>query len=311
VLLSHADYFWRVHLTGDRTRSTIADLKVGPFLIGPDENDPNTQIFRIAKGEKLGTVYGSKWIRTQQQLEETIRAGALTGSASDYVRNEEGFYVRQAQYHTKAEVPLAAMSCLNADCTQTAKVVKIGDVNPDFNLGLTSTASWKGLSLNGTLTWTKGGNIYNYTRQWPFNELRDAVIDQSKKPDPGTCAADWSTSDPTCPYKTGRKPTTYYSTFYNNFDPSDYFVEDGGYMRLRELAVNYEIPTKYVQRIPVASFRSARIGIVGRNLWTQTNYSGYDPDVTGPGGGNPFAYRVDYFTYPAYRTFTAMFELGF
>ena len=311
VLLSHADYFWRVHLTGDRTRTKIADLKVGPFLIGPDENDPNTQIFRIAKGEQLGTVYGSRWIRTQQQLEETIRAGTLTGSASDYVKNEEGYYVRQAQYHTKAEVPLPAMTCLNADCTESAKVVKIGDVNPDFNLGLTSTASWKGLSLNGTLTWTKGGNIYNYTRQWPFNELRDAVIDQSKKPSAGTCAADWPTADPTCPYKTGRKPTTYYSTFYNNFDPSDYFVEDGGYMRLRELAVNYEIPTKYVQRIPVASFRSARIGVVGRNLWTQTKYSGYDPDVTGPGGGNPFAYRVDYFTYPAYRTFTAMFELGF
>ena len=61
----------------------------------------------------------------------------------------------------------------------------------------------------------------------------------------------------------------------------------------------------------MVSFRSARIGVVGRNLWTQTDYSGYDPDVTGPGGGNPFAYRVDYFTYPAYRTFTAMFELGF
>ena len=100
------------------------------------------------------------------------------------------------------------MSCVNADCTQTATIVKIGDVNPDFNLGLTSTASWKGLSLNGTLTWTKGGNIYNYTRQWPFNELRDEVIDQSTKPNPGTCAADWPTGDPTCPYKTGRKPTT-------------------------------------------------------------------------------------------------------
>ena len=311
VLLSRADYFWRVHLTADRTRSKIADLKVGPFLIGPDESDPNTQIFRIAKGERLGTIYGSKWIRSAAQLEETIRAKGLSGTAADYVVNEEGFYVRKADFHTKAEVPLKARTCTNADCTTSATVVQIGDVNPDFNLGLTSTATWKGLSVNGTLTWTKGGNIYNYTRQWPFNELRDAVIDQSRKPDPGTCAPNWPTADPTCPYKTGRKPTTYYSAFYNNFDPSDYFVEDGGFLRLRELAVNYEIPTKLVSRIPVVGFRSARIGVVGRNLWTQTDYSGYDPDVTGPGGGNPFAYRVDYFTYPAYRTFTAMLELGF
>jgi hypothetical protein len=50
---------------------------------------------------------------------------------------------------------------------------------------------------------------------------------------------------------------------------------------------------------------------VGRNLWTKTDYSGYDPDVSGPGGGNPFAYRVDYFTYPTFRTVTFMLEVGY
>ena len=88
-------------------------------------------------------------------------------------------------------------------------------------------------------------------------------------------------------------------------------MEDGSYLRLREMSVNYQIPTRLVQKIPFADFRTARLGVVGRNLWTNTKYSGYDPDVTGPGGGNPFAYRVDYFTYPAYRTFTAMLEFGF
>ena len=46
---------------------------------------------------------------------------------------------------------------------------------------------------------------------------------------------------------------------------------------------------------------------------TVRTYSGYDPDVTGTSGlqGNPFTYRVDYFTYPQYRTFTFMLELGF
>jgi hypothetical protein len=55
--------------------------------------------------------------------------------------------------------------------------------------------------------------------------------------------------------------------------------------------------------------RTARLGIVGRNLFTSTKYSGYDPDVSG-GGANPFAYRVDYFTYPIFKTFTFMLELG-
>jgi TonB-linked SusC/RagA family outer membrane protein len=307
VLLSKADYFWRVNLTADRTRQKIADLKVGAFLVGPSEGTTNTQIFRVAKGEPLGVIYGSKWIRSQGELEETIKTGRLSGTAADYVLNEEGYYVTKSSYHTKAETPLKAYFCANADCTASKSVVQIGDVNPDFNLGFTNTLQYKAISINGTLTWVHGGQIYNYTRQWPFNELRDAVEDQTSKPKP-TCTG---STDATCPYSTGRKPSTYYSAFYNNFDPNSFFVEDGSYIRLRELAVNWQLPTKWASKIPVANFSSARIGIVGRNLWTKTDYTGYDPDVTGPGGGNPFAYRVDYFTYPAYRTFTAMLEFGF
>ncbi len=309
VLASKADYFWKVNLTADRTRTTITDLSVGPFLIGPSEGTTNTQIFRIAKGQPLGVIYGTKWIKTADQLAETIKTGQLGGAVTDYTLNEEGYYVKNSQFHTNAEVPLKAFTCDNAACATGHSVIQIGNVNPDFNSGLTTNATYKSLQLSGTLTWVKGGNIYNYTRQWPFNELRDPVEDQSGKPSPGVCPL--VAVDPNCPYKTGRKTTNYYSAFYNNFDPNDYFVEDGSYWRLRELAVNWELPQKWVSLLPAGDFHGARLGIVGRNLWTHTKYSGYDPDVTGPGGGNPFSYRVDYFTYPAYRTFTGMLELRF
>jgi hypothetical protein len=254
-------------------------------------------------------IYGSRWIRTEAQLLETIKTGQLTGTAADYVINEDGYYVRASQWQTRSEVPLKHFMCTNADCTTTTSKQQIGDVNPQFTMGFNTNAQWRSLSATAVVSWVKGGNIYNYPRHWPYNELRDAAIDQSRKPDPGACPA--LADDPKCPYKTGRKPSTYYSTFYNNFDANDYFVENGTFVRLRELALNWNVPQRLVRRVPGGDFRSARIGIVGRNLWTSTKYSGYDPDVSGPGGGNPFAYRVDYFTYPAYRTFTAMFELGF
>jgi TonB-dependent starch-binding outer membrane protein SusC len=88
-------------------------------------------------------------------------------------------------------------------------------------------------------------------------------------------------------------------------------VENGTYLRLRELAVNLSVPKSWMSSIGLGQLSNTRLGIVGRNLWTKTNYSGYDPDVSGPGGGNPFAYRVDYFTYPTYRTVTMMLELGY
>ncbi|MEO7520411.1 MAG: hypothetical protein ABIW79_01215, partial [Gemmatimonas sp.] len=198
-----------------------------------------------------------------------------------------GYYVEKSAYRTNTERPL---KYFGAD---GASLRPIGDVNPDFNLGLNSTWKWQGLSLNGVLTWQKGGDIYNYTRQWPFNELRDVDFDQR----------DVATES--------RKPQGFFQAFYNNFDPNTRFVENGGYVRLKELAVNYQLPKSVVRFARLSSFETARLGIVGRNLWTSTKYSGYDPDVSGPGGGNPFAYKVDYFTYPAYRTFTLMFELGY
>jgi hypothetical protein len=209
------------------------------------------------------------------------------GAPADYVKNEEGFFVRKSQYRTLAEVPLKYYT------EDGTSVMEIGDVNPDFNLGFGSNIQWKGLSIAAQLNWVKGGEIYNYTRQWPFNEFRDPVIDQRAKP------------------AEQRKPTTYYSTFYNNFDANDYFVENGTFLRLRELAVNYNVPKAWMGKLGLGMLNNTRVGVVGRNLWTRTNYSGYDPDVTGPGGGNPFAYRVDYFTYPTFRTFTFMLELGY
>src|SRR5262249_8561725 len=135
VLLSKADYFWRLNVTADRTRQTVADLKVPPFLVGPDPGDGNTKIFRIAAGQPFGVIYGERWIRTQAQLEETIQTGKLTGTVADYTLNEEGYYVKNAAYHTKAEQPLKAWQCNDAACAKPFSVTQIGNVNPDFNMG--------------------------------------------------------------------------------------------------------------------------------------------------------------------------------
>ncbi len=287
VLASSKDFFWRLNVTGDRTRSTITSLSVGPYLAGPDGGDGNTRIFRVAPGQVFGVIYGSTWIRTAEQLATNIANKTLSGSASDYKLNELGYYVANSAYGTKDERPLKYFD------DKGVALRPIGDVNPDFTMGFNNTIQWKGVSLTGVVTWQKGGNIYNYTRQWPYNELRDADFDQRNVP------------------KGQQKPQGFFQAFYNNFDPNSKFVEDGGYVRLRELSLNYQLPKAVVKAAKVSGFETARLGIVGRNLWTKTKYSGYDPDVSGPGGGNPFGYKVDYFTYPAYRTFTVMLELGY
>jgi TonB-linked SusC/RagA family outer membrane protein len=286
VLAQKKNFFWRLNVAGDRTRQQITRLDVPAFLVGPDPDDANTRIFRIAQGETFGVLYGDRWIRNEAQLATTIQARGLTGTTADYVLNEEGFFVRRADWRTVRERPLKAT---NADGTT---LTQIGDVNPDINLAFNTQMNYKTLSVTAVLNWVQGGDIYNYTRQWPFNEQRDPIYDQRNKT------------------QVERKPAAYYQTFYNNFGTSDFFVENGSFVRLRELAVNWQLPGAVMRKVGMAN-RTARLGVVGRNLFTSTDYSGYDPDVAGPGGGNPFAYRVDYFTYPVFKTFTAMIELGF
>lgn len=282
VLASTRDFLWRVNIAGDRTRQTVRSLAVPPFLVGPVAN---TTIFRLAPNEPFGIVYGSRWVDSQDRLDAMLRTRRLSGTAADYVQNEEGYFVPRSAWRTVNEGPIKF-----ADSTGNT-LFQIADVNPDFNLNFNTQLNWKKLSVTAVVNWVKGGQIYNYTRQWPFFDQRDPAFDQRGKPE------------------NEKKPTTYYATFYNNFDANEYFVENGTYVRLRELAVNYEIPRVIVKRFGLSEGRSARLGVVGRNLFTSTKYSGYDPDVSG-GGSNPFAYRVDYFTYPIFRTFTFMLELG-
>ena len=286
VLASSKDFFWRLNVTGDRTRSRITALNVGPYLTGPAGGGGNTAIFRVAPDQVFGVIYGSTWIKTADQLATNIANGKLAGAAADYKVNELGYYVAKAAYGTPLERPLKYYD------TKGNALQAIGDVNPDFTMGLNNTIQWKGLSLTSVFTWQKGGDVYNYTRQWPYNELRDTDFDQRNVP-------------------TGQqKPQGFFQAFYNNFDPNSKFVEDGSFIRLRELSLNYQVPKPLVKAAHLSGFETARVGLVGRNLWTKTNYTGYDPDVAGP-GGNPFGYRVDYFTYPPYRTFTFMLELGY
>jgi hypothetical protein len=74
--------------------------------------------------------------------------------------------------------------------------------------------------------------------------------------------------------------------------------------------VNYTVPRQFMGRFGMGALETAKIGVVGRNLWTRTKYSGYDPEVAGL-AGDPYSFRFDGFSYPNFRTFTGMIELGF
>jgi hypothetical protein len=194
--------------------------------------------------------------------------------------------VRRATWRTVQETPIFYVN------SNGETKVQIGDVNPDFNMGFAPQISTHGFNISALVNWVKGGNIYNGTRQWPFFENRDRIYDQRSKP------------------AIERKPQSYYNFFYNGINAIDFFVEPGTYVRLKELAVNYTFPAGAVSRFSSIGASGIKVGIVGRNLWTKTKYSGYDPEVSGL-AGDPYSFRFDTFSYPNFRTFTGLVELAF
>ena len=80
-------------------------------------------------------------------------------------------------------------------------------------------------------------------------------------------------------------------------------------MKVKELNVSYTFGRSAMERLGLG-ISSLRLGVIGRNLFTFTKYSGYDPEVAGL-SGDPYSFRFDGFSYPNFRTFTGFAEINF
>ena len=97
--------------------------------------------------------------------------------------------------------------------------------------------------------------------------------------------------------------------FYNALEPNSYFVENGSYVKLRELSLSYNFAQSILNSMRfLGTGRSVKVALIGRNLKTWTNYSGFDPESSSNGD---FNFRIDGFRYPSFRQITGQIEIGF
>lgn len=172
--------------------------------------------------------------------------------------------------------------------------VKIGDPNPKFTGGFTNNLTWKQLELSVFLQFSYGNDIFNGNRV--FIEAMKGADNQStdilrrwRQPGDMTDIPRATESDPN-----------------GNNRISSRFVEDGSYMRVKNLTLSYVLGREMCERLKV---RNARIFISSQNLLTFTNYSGMDPEVNYTGDNNLLR-ATDFFTYPQARTISAGINLG-
>ena len=125
-----------------------------------------------------------------------------------------------------------------------------------------------------------------------FQDMRHAALDQTGKAQENKKALDY--------YQIG---------FYNNLEPNSYFIEDGSYVKLRELSLSYNFAQGILNSMRVlGTGRTVKVALIGRNLKTWTNYTGFDPESSSNGD---FNFRIDGFRYPSFRQLTGQIEIGF
>ena len=296
-LINKRNVAWSLNIVGDRTRSTITEWNLPERLYGFGQMP---FVFYQAQGATLGEMRGNRAIKDLNELADDPNRAKNFASGKDspdnYVVNEDGYVVAKATWHTINEKPITYAFCSvenpDGSCKTRDDIVNIGDANPDFNLNFASTFNYHRMSLTGLVQWSQGGSLYNGTRQWPFFDNRDAIYDQRGKP------------------VEAQKSQNYYNYFYNSLNSHAFFVESGTYVKIKELSVNYTLIKDQLRRVGLGKLSEVRLGIIGRNLFTFTNYSGYDPEVSGL-NGDPFQVRIDWFQYPQFRTFTGVVEIAF
>lgn len=162
-----------------------------------------------------------------------------------------------------------------------------GNANPSFIFGISSSFSYRNFDLSFFIAGVQGNKVFNLSRYTFENGLggRNVLAGMADR---------WSPDNPSNEYASGFQG--------GRLPVSDRFVEDGSYIRMKNMTLGYKLPAiKYITH--------ARIYISTNNLFTITNYSGYDPEVNSFGGSNTLI-GVDNLVYPMARSFLVGVQVG-
>ncbi|HWI94011.1 MAG TPA: TonB-dependent receptor [Flavisolibacter sp.] len=196
-------------------------------------------------------------------------------------------------------------------------MTNIGNPWPKLTGGLTNSFSYKGFDLSILITGTYGNDVYNYIAATNYNPnnvnlSRNFLVgagDYARL----TTDANGNTTIANPETKVPRIANGQIGMENNYSVNSTRFVEDGSYLRLKNVSLSYNVPAKYLGYTKVIKSLKATIG--AQNIYTLTHYKGYDPEVgsyvgTGSSGGNQ-AIGIDNGRYPSCPMYTATISVNF
>ena len=185
----------------------------------------------------------------------------------------------------------------------------IGDPNPDWTAGIRNTFSYKNWSLSTLVDIRKGGDIWcgtcgiiNY-----FGTSKESGDLRNQKVVFKGVLADGTPNTKEVPYADPAKGLgSFFWVRYGFGGLGEQSVFDGGWVRLRELTLAYNLPQSLLSALKL---NNAKISATGRNLWLHTKYPGVDPETNLTGDSNGFG--LDYFNMPNTRSYSLTLNVTF
>jgi TonB-dependent starch-binding outer membrane protein SusC len=179
-------------------------------------------------------------------------------------------------------------------------VGQIGNSNPDFRMGFSNDFRYRSLSLTTTLDWQKGGDVVNLTGYLLDANRISADFDAPcTRPEGCGLVADGSRERTMGEYRLAVYPGR----------TSRVFLEDASFVKLREVALSWDVPGSVYERA-IPGVDGLRLTLSGRNLFTITDYTGFDPEVNNF-GAQAIRGNIDVAPYPPSRSIWLSFDARF
>ncbi len=286
--ITKKDFTWQTQLNFSHYKNILNELNAGTSELlfrATDALNADRVVTRSVVGQPVGQFYGYV-TEGIFQSEVEINSSPTQGLAV----SQKGTWIGDIKYKDISG-PNGAPDGIIDSFDQTF----IGNPNPKFTFGFTNKITYKNFDLSVFLQGSYGADILNFTRlltAGTYNVYNNQSADVLNR---------WS------PTNTAGTLPRYNQWHQNNRRLSDKFVEDGSYLRIQTVSLGYNLPTNWVKKIKMAN---ARIYLSGQNLYTFTNYSGYDPEL-GSFNNNALFTNVDNGNYPNPRTYTVGANITF
>lgn len=285
---SEGEFQWSVDLNLGTTKNEVTSLGDGqPIMAFNFEGD---NITRTEVGHPIGSFYG--WVPDGlfQTADEVTNSPTQANAAPGDIKYKD----------------LAGPNDADGNPTGPDGVIDandktfIGNPFPSLSYGLSADFSFKGFDFNLFLTGISGNEIYN-TNIYDLEGMTrvfnsgTAVLNRWTGPNTSNTVPRAVSGDPS-----------------RNTRASTRFVEDGSFTRLRNITLGYTIPGNVLNTFANGAIKRIRVYVSAQNLFTISNYSGYDPEIGNyRGDGGTLQFGIDRGNYPQPRTFLGGLQISF